>query len=455
MKHTLLRRTARIAIAAALVGAAAACGADEALRNVLTPTLTPHERYEKRLRDAGLDSTALGHEWIAAAERAVRQPVAITLPFRETAYLSPTEAPAVAYRFVLRRGQKLTVRLDAADSAGAKVFIDLYHDPADTSRPLDHIESADLDERSVDYEARRDGDYLLRLQPELLRGGRYTLTLQSAASLAFPVSGRDGRAAQSFFGAARDGGRRTHHGIDIFAPRGTPVISASEGVVRNVGVTNLGGKVVWVSDVKRGQSVYYAHLDSQIARPGTLVRVGDTLGLVGNTGNARTTPPHLHFGIYRRGEGPVDPFPFVHSPRATPAPVVADLGELGGWVRTSAPTVTLRASPLDASSAVARLPRHTVVRIESASGQWYRARLPDGATGWIAAKSAEPTARPLRTERITAAATVRESPESTAAPMEQVSPGTGVSVLGRFATYLYVQTPEGRTGWVAAGEGAR
>src|SRR5687768_7150455 len=209
-------------MAAALVGAAAACGADEALRHVLTPAMTPHQRYERRLRDAGLDSTALGREWITAAEKAIRQPVPIALPFRETAYLSPTEAPAIAYRFVLRRGQKLSVRLDAADSAGAKVFIDLYHDPADTTRPLDHIESADLDERAVDYEARRDGDYLLRLQPELLRGGRYTLTLQSAASLAFPVSGRDGRAAQSFFGAARDGGRRTHHGIDIFAPRGTP-----------------------------------------------------------------------------------------------------------------------------------------------------------------------------------------------------------------------------------------
>ena len=454
MKHTFLRRIGRALLAAALVGAAA-CGADEALRHVLTPAMTPHERYERRLRDAGLDSTALGREWIIAAEKAIRQPVTIVLPFRETAYLSPTEAPAIAYRFALRRGQKLTVRLDAADSAGAKVFIDLYHDPADTTRPLDHIESADLDERAVDYEARRDGDYLVRLQPELLRGGRYTLTLQSAASLAFPVSGRDSRAAQSFFGAARDGGRRDHHGIDIFAPRGTPVLSASEGVVRNVGVTNLGGKVVWVSDVKRGQSVYYAHLDSQIARPGAVVHVGDTLGLVGNTGNARTTPPHLHFGIYRRGEGPVDPFPFVHSTRATPAPVAADLSELGAWVRTSAPTVTLRASPLDASPAVARLPRYTVVRIESASGQWYRARLPDGATGWIAAKFAERAERPLRTERMTAEATVREGPGAGAAAMEQVSQGTGVPVLGRFATYLFVQTPEGRTGWVAAGEGAR
>jgi murein DD-endopeptidase MepM/ murein hydrolase activator NlpD len=452
---TLVFRRVASALAVATLVGATACGADDALRNALAPSLTPHERYAKRLSDAGLDSTVLGRKWMIAAEQAVRRPVAITLPFRETGYLSPVEAPAIGYRFTLRRGQKLVVRLDAADSTGAMVFVDLYRDPADSTQPLDRVESADLDVRTIEYEARRDGAYLLRLQPELLRGGRYTVTLQSGASLAFPVSGRNSRAAQSFFGAARDGGLRDHHGIDIFAPRGTPVLAASEGVVRNVGTTNLGGKVVWVWDVKRSQSVYYAHLDSQIARPGAMVHIGDTLGLVGNTGNARTTPPHLHFGIYRRGEGPVDPFPFVHQPNAVPARVIADLGELGEWVRTSAPTVTLHSAPFDAAPAVARLPRYTVVRIESASASWYRARLPDGATGWMPARFAERATRPVRTERLTAEATVRDGPGSSAAPMEHVVAGTGVPVLGRFAAYLYVQTPEGRTGWVASGEGTR
>ena len=454
MTFVSFRPLGRLLVAAAVLGTAA-CGADEALRDALAPSLTPHERYAKRLRDAGLDSTALGREWIAAAERAVQQPVAVALPFRETGYLAPTEAPSVGYRFFLRRGQKLAIQLDAPDSTGAQLFVDLYHDPADSARPLDHVESGDLSERTVEYEARRDGDYLLRLQPELLRGGQYTLTLRSDASLAFPVSGRDSRAAKSFFGAERDGGRRDHHGIDIFAPRGTPVVAASEGVVRRVSETPRGGKVVWLWDVKRSQSLYYAHLDSQIARPGALVRIGDTLGLVGNTGNARTTPPHLHFGIYRRGEGPVDPFPFVHQSRATPAPVRADLAGLGEWVRTSATTVTLRAAPLDAAPLSARLPRHTVIRSEGASGSWYRARLPDGVTGWIASRFAERANRPLRTERLTAQATVRERPRSGAAPMEQVERGTGVPVLGHFAEYLYVQTPEGRIGWVAASEGAR
>ena len=82
----------------------------------------------------------------------------------------------------------------------------------------------------------------------------------------------------SGFGAARDGGRREHHGIDILAPRGTPVLSAGDGVVSSVAVTDIGGKVVWVWDSARDLSLYYAHLDSQGVSTGTRVRAGDALG---------------------------------------------------------------------------------------------------------------------------------------------------------------------------------
>src|SRR5690606_6321435 len=132
-----------------------------------------------------------------------------------------------------------------------------------------------------------------------LRAGRVTVTLAAEPALAFPVEGRGTGAVGSFFGADRDGGARSHHGVDIFAPRGTPVLAAAEGTVSRVRETPRGGKVVWLRDEARGQNLYYAHLDSQLVAGGERVRVGDTLGLVGNTGNARTTPPHLHFGIYR------------------------------------------------------------------------------------------------------------------------------------------------------------
>ena len=63
------------------------------------------------------------------------------------------------------------------------------------------------------------------------------------------------------------------------------------------------------------ESHYYAHLERPAVTTGEHVTVGDVVGYVGNTGNARTTPPHLHFGIYRRGEGPIDPLPFVQGRR--------------------------------------------------------------------------------------------------------------------------------------------
>ena len=111
----------------------------------------------------------------------------------------------------------------------------------------------------------------------------------------------EGAAVVSTWQAARPGGRR-HEGIDLFARRGTVVRSATRGVVVKVGQDPLGGNVVTV--LGDGPAFYYyAHLDGFAAglRPGDRVAAGTRLGLVGNTGNARTTPPHLHFGVYRIG----------------------------------------------------------------------------------------------------------------------------------------------------------
>ena len=108
------------------------------------------------------------------------------------------------------------------------------------------------------------------------------------------------------------------------------MLATSAGTINRVSVTNLGGKVVWIRDPVRNANIYFAHLDSQVVQNGDRVEVGDTIGFVGNTGNARTTPPHLHFGIYRRGEGAVDPAPFIRPvPRVRPATISADLHRLG------------------------------------------------------------------------------------------------------------------------------
>jgi len=135
------------------------------------------------------------------------------------------------------------------------------------------------------------------------------LSLQPAPTrLPVPVQGVTPRQLTDTWGAARSQGRR-HEGIDIFAARGTPVLSATEGVVTQIGTNNLGGKVVWVLGPGR-QMHYYAHLDgyADISR-GQRVAAGDVLGYVGNTGNARGTPPHLHYGIYKGGA--INPYPLL------------------------------------------------------------------------------------------------------------------------------------------------
>ncbi|MEJ7667034.1 MAG: peptidoglycan DD-metalloendopeptidase family protein [Hymenobacter sp.] len=160
------------------------------------------------------------------------------------------------------------------------------------------------------------------MQPELLAAGRYTLRLWRGPGLGlFPVKGRTDQAIGSLWGSERDKGARRHEGVDIFAPRGTPAVAATDGYITRTGESKLGGLVVWLAD-NQGQNLYYAHLDKQLVQPGQRVRAGDTLGLVGNTGNARTTAPHLHFGIYRGGRGAVDPWPFLHreDPIPTPSP---------------------------------------------------------------------------------------------------------------------------------------
>lgn len=136
--------------------------------------------------------------------------------------------------------------------------------------------------------------------------------------LPMPVAGvAVGRVADTW-GAAR-GNERFHEGVDIFAARGTPVLSTTRGVVTAVRESGLGGKQVWVAGPALERH-YYAHLDdwSDALAINDVVQAGQTLGYVGNTGNARGTPPHLHYGIYGR-DGAIDPLPRLRAGDSAPA----------------------------------------------------------------------------------------------------------------------------------------
>lgn len=132
-------------------------------------------------------------------------------------------------------------------------------------------------------------------------------------ALPVPVEGVRARALRDTWGGARGEGRK-HEGIDIFARRGTPVLSSTEGLVMKVGTNRLGGLVVWVMG-PGGQRHYYAHLDRYSdVEAGMRIAAGRVLGYVGTTGNAKRTPPHLHYGVYEVG-GAINPYPLLRAER--------------------------------------------------------------------------------------------------------------------------------------------
>jgi hypothetical protein len=330
-----------------------------------------------------------------------------------------------------------------------RLFVDLFSAPRDTTETYERVASAPERGTSIDVEIRRDGDYVLRAQPELLRGGRIVLTISTGPTLAFPVAGRDARIARSLFGAPRDAGRRSHHGVDLFAPRGTPVVAAAPGIVRRVGETDLGGNVVWLLDTRREQSLYYAHLDRQLVRAGQIVQVGDTIGLVGITGNARRTPPHLHFGIYRRGQGPVDPLPFIDTRRGTPVEITADTSLFGGRVRIARERVVVRASPRANGDSTRAMPRNAVATVLGAAGSWLRVRLPGGESGFVTASAVQRVGAPVTVVARGAGSVIRERPSPAAVVVDSLAAPTRLAVLGRYGRWLLVATDEKREGWIA------
>ena len=147
------------------------------------------------------------------------------------------------------------------------------------------------------------------------------------SSLPMPVRGVSIRSVHDTFGAPRPGDRK-HQGIDIFAPRGTPVVSTTRGIVSRLGTNSLGGTVVWVMG-PAGHRHYYAHLDSVAdIRIGQRIAPGDVLGAVGTTGNARGTPPHLHYGVYGR-IGAINPFPLLAAAPSAPGAAATRKGSMG------------------------------------------------------------------------------------------------------------------------------
>ena len=325
---------------------------------------------EKYVRDLKQDPIALA-QWKEAFDNALFDSIAIALPYAEAGKFSPAYREVYSYNFSLNPGERLQVEVDA-DSLNTLVFLDLFRQEVDSATTYKHLTAAEFNSKHLRQEIDEPGIYKLLIQPEISANSPFRINIYKEAVYMFPVAGRGNSAVQSLWGATRDGGRRSHEGIDIFAPKGTPVIAATSGRVSRTGNRGLGGKQVWLRDGKRGTSLYYAHLDSIIASPGQRVSPGDTLGLVGNTGNARTTPPHLHFGIYKGYRGAQNPLPYVYR---TPSPEGIAPPETASDYLLTTGTANLRKGPSTKAEIGSRIEAQDTLNYLGETTDWYHTRL--------------------------------------------------------------------------------
>jgi hypothetical protein len=440
-------------IRAVLIGpllvALVSCRGDTPALELVAPASSPREEYIRTLEDAGLGGSALLRDWTNAAMTVLTNAPLVPAAFRETAVID-VAGLAHAYRVSARRGQRVRVQVHVDTDVPTRVFIDAFAAATPPRLPERALGQADGNGVAFAVEPDFDGEVLVRVQPELLRSGRVTVTIELEHTLGFPVTGHGLPDVGSVFGDARDAGSRSHHGIDIFAPRGTPVIAAAAGTVMRVSETPRGGRVVWMSVDQRRARLYYAHLDTQLVSGGTRVEQGDTLGLVGNTGNARTTPPHLHFGIYSRG--PVDPLPFLRPIRARVPAIARDTGLVGRWIRTAGDETVLRREPDSNAVVLSELPRSTAMRVLAAGGDWLRVYLPDGTFGFVPARAAEDANAPLRNTVLAGRVSILAQPDSLAPVIDTLNAGESLAVHGRFRDYYLVRVRDIPVGWIAADE---
>lgn len=271
---------------------------------------SPRDLFIWRLRLAGLLDSPLGQRWTNAVERASDKPIQTGEQYRTYETFEADDVEAHIYQVSLKRGEKLMWQLARLDKAESRFYASLERRIA-TDGDWSTVTELEADNRIKQRIMSAAGDYRIVLQPELFAKVDYSLDIATGGSLPFPVEGAKQRDIGSVFGDPRDGGARKHHGVDIFAKKGTPITAVIDGYVRT-GNSGLGGKHVWLSGGLFGLGsarYYYAHLDDFAVESGDKVKQGEVIGYVGNTGNARTTPPHLHFGIY--AGGPVDPEPFL------------------------------------------------------------------------------------------------------------------------------------------------
>ena len=281
---------------------------------------------------------------------------------------------AYGYSLELQKGDLLVIDTEANDAA-QKIFIDIF----DQNLGMEIMKTEVIKNNSFSKHIENSGWHKLVLQPEIGYSGTFKIKIYTQPSLSFPVAGKANKDVQSFWGASRDGGGRSHEGVDIFAPRGTPVTAVADGYIIRTGNQGLGGKQVWLRDNAFGNSHYYAHLDSILTETGKSVKTGDTLGYVGNTGNAAGGATHLHFGIYS-SNGAVDPYPYIRKRNVPKSENISAIKRSAKQLKAGS---NLRAGPGTQyeilSTADVKIPAHVL----ASDGIWYHVKTLEGKEGFV------------------------------------------------------------------------
>lgn len=349
--------------------------AGDTLKKHLLDLYLPPGQNEKR----PLDKTPEGRAWLQASEAALKNPLAVSLPYRQQGAFHADKARALGLQFTAKAGQQLQFALTQKGEAPLPVYADLFGVSSSSPEPLLSVDTAT---NSFLFDVPETGDYILRLQPELFRVGEYALSVSVGPSIDFPVSGKKANVG-SVWGDTRDGGKRRHEGIDIFAPKLAPAVAAGDGYITGVREGGIGGKTVWLRLDGKNYTLYYAHLDKQLVHEGQRVKKGEVLGLVGNTGNAKYTPPHLHFGVYTYA-GPLDPLPFVNRD-IRKAPPVPD--------KKLTAQLKLTKSQKKRDGSTLKVATYLVPLAANARG--YVAEAPDGELLQLPFAAAQPTKEPV------------------------------------------------------------
>jgi murein DD-endopeptidase MepM/ murein hydrolase activator NlpD len=214
----------------------------------------------------------------------------------------------------------------AADSAGGAVYIGDAKPNAPTPSPDTYGADSATPVRgfgpaAIDSVLRTDSTRTLDVidsTPAALPSESGLTVLQR--ELAMPIAGLTKASLHDTYNEMRGGGTRPHEALDILAPRGTPVLSAAPGRVLKLFNSKAGGLMVYAADSTEHFILMYAHLDAY--QPGLAegqpLRRGQPIGIVGTTGNASPTVPHLHFAIASSSDvkvwwkgAPVNPYPLL------------------------------------------------------------------------------------------------------------------------------------------------